>query len=852
MRADVTAVLVVSSGSRRSPEVLEALAASTARPARLVCVDTRGADAASGPLSGTAVPVRQLPRGTALPTALAAALSEQPCSGWVWLLHDDVVPERGALEALLSCAAARPDAALLGPAIVDADDPRRLLELGLTVDGAGRRRTGVEPGELDQGQHDAVREVLAVSTAGALVRRDVWDALGGLDPTLPPGCDDIDLGWRVCAAGSRVLAVPAARVRRAQRPAGDVPRALPVRLAHASAAALLPVLLRCVLGALLRAAGRLLTRQPRAAAVELRALAVLTRPAELHAARRRRRATRVLPPSAVRPLLARSGPSVRACLVDTAERLAGADRRPSRPALRERPGLLLVAALAVLALGAQRDLLGAGPLSGGALLPAPDSAVALWASYAGPDGGPHLALLALLATVLAGSASLAVDLVLLACVPLAGAAAWSASAGAVRAPALRAWLAVTWALLPVTTGAASGGRLDTAVAAVALPWLLARGWAVLADDPRDDGWRRTWSLALVLTVTCAFAPALWPPAAVLLLVPALIVVATGPHRQRDCALRRLGACATALAAPCVVLLPWTWVTAGALLGGPGLPAGGTDLPAGHLLLGGGLLLGAAAALLGSERPRLAVGAWSVALVGLVHALVLVRAGGHPSPGLQLAAAGVLLAAGAGADGLPARLARASFGRSQLSALVVVAVTALVPVLHGVSWAAGGADGPVRRGDGVGLPAFVRADLASSSTRSLVLRPRRDGAVGYAVAGADGPRLGRPTADDPALDATVADLLTAGESDAADRLGRRGIRWVALADGDAALAGALDGEPGLSRQAGGPPQLWRVTADVTPVGAGTRETGRAASTVLGLLVLVALAAAHAPARPRTAP
>ena len=42
--------------------------------------------------------------------------------------------------------------------------------------------TGVEFREVDQGQHDGRSDVLAVGTAGMLVRREVWDRLGGPDP----------------------------------------------------------------------------------------------------------------------------------------------------------------------------------------------------------------------------------------------------------------------------------------------------------------------------------------------------------------------------------------------------------------------------------------------------------------------------------------------------------------------------------------------------------------------------------------------------------------------------------------------------------------------------------------------
>ena len=51
-----------------------------------------------------------------------------------------------------------------------------------------------------------------------LVRRDVFDALGGFDPAFAPHADDVDLCWRAHLAGHRVVVVPQARVRGALPP----------------------------------------------------------------------------------------------------------------------------------------------------------------------------------------------------------------------------------------------------------------------------------------------------------------------------------------------------------------------------------------------------------------------------------------------------------------------------------------------------------------------------------------------------------------------------------------------------------------------------------------------------------
>jgi hypothetical protein len=312
----------------------------------------------------------------------------------VWLLHDDCAPDPQALAALLRAASADPAAAVVGPKVVDWDDPRVLVEIGCTTDASGVRDTGLEPGELDQGQYGAVRKVLGVGTAGALVRRDVWDQLGGLDPELPLFRDDVDLGWRANAAGHRVLVVPQARVRHAraatvgERQIACVARATAAADRRAALQVLLAntpwlpmVVLRVVLSSLLRAAGRLLVRQPRAARDELTALLGLN-PTRLLRARRARQATRSVPHRSLRPLMASPVRRGRARLTAAIER--GRDRgvptldEPAR-SRRAHPGLLLSLTLAAVTVLAARALLGRGVLAGGP--PAPCTA---WC--AGPLG----------------------------------------------------------------------------------------------------------------------------------------------------------------------------------------------------------------------------------------------------------------------------------------------------------------------------------------------------------------------------------------------------------------------------------------------------------------------------------
>ena len=211
---------------------------------------------------------------------------------WIWLLHDDCEPAPDALEQLLAGAGRSRSSAVLGPKLKDLSDRRVIREAGITTDRAGRRLTGVEPGEIDQGQHDGSRAVLAVSSAGMLIRRDVWDRLGGFDPNLPLFRDDIDFCWRAHAAGYEVRVITdavvyhrelsARQIRKAPATGGH-PRMLDRRSALYVFAVNLPlwpmlgVLTGCVAGSLVRAAWCLLTKQQRKAAAHLGAVAWLLR-----------------------------------------------------------------------------------------------------------------------------------------------------------------------------------------------------------------------------------------------------------------------------------------------------------------------------------------------------------------------------------------------------------------------------------------------------------------------------------------------------------------------------------------------------------------------------------------------
>ena len=127
-------------------------------------------------------------------------------------LHDDAAPEPGAVATMVG-EALRSNAGIVGAKLVDFTDPRRILQVGESVDKTGERVSPVDPGERDQEQHDAVRDVFVASGGALMVRADLFAALGGFDPGIDFLNDDLSLCWRAHIAGARVVVAPDARVR---------------------------------------------------------------------------------------------------------------------------------------------------------------------------------------------------------------------------------------------------------------------------------------------------------------------------------------------------------------------------------------------------------------------------------------------------------------------------------------------------------------------------------------------------------------------------------------------------------------------------------------------------------------
>jgi GT2 family glycosyltransferase len=925
----VTAVIVAHDGAAWLPRLVDALLGQTRPVQRVVAVDTGSRDRSGSLLASLLSPSvvfgmdRDTSYGAAVTRALQHPAANAPLPGssglgegdrqeWLWLLHDDSEPAPDALSELLRGATETRSAVVLGPKIMDWEHRNVILEAGFTADTAGRRITGTEPREVDQGQHDGDRDVLAVCSAGMLIRRDVFAHTGGLGPSLGLFSDDTDLCWRVHAAGGRVRVITGAVLYHAEasaRGSRDIsvdrrPRRLRRRNGLLALLGNLPAgrMLRCLAGntvlSLARVLVYLLAKRPGAARDEAAALAsVLLQPGRLLAFRRARRRGRRAAFAAVSAHLA-AGRSARR----VAEQLAAALARPARAepqrsplatedpeaddsllvdsGLLQRiltsPGVLVFLVLVVVAAVAERRLFGGGPLGGGALVPPRGGASALWSEYlAGfhPSGmgststaPPYLAEVAALATVLGGKLWLAVDVILLGSVPLAGVSALLAARRVAASAAVRVWAAASYALLPVGMGAVAAGRIGTAAVLVLLPLIAVAAGRIFTETPRMAR-RAAWATGLLLALAAAFVPLVWGIA----LLAALAAAASLGGSRRSLP-ANLG---IALAVPPLLLMPWTLRAAAqpaqllleAGLARPGLAS--PDLPARSLLLlspGGpglppvlctaGLAVVALAALLTVRRRALVMAGWATALLGLLIAIAMSRvsirpAGGGPpvtpwpGPPLAVAAFGLLLAAAAAADALlrsaalrgePAVAGRAARARpgpgtpgldaGRRAAIVVLgAVACSAPLFAAASWLVTGVRGPVAPSSGQVVPVLVSESARGLQQRTLVLRAGRGG-VDFAVLRGLSPAFGdsglQPVpAAQKALSAAVAALIAPGGSQAADQgtmLARLDIGYVLIrAPVSASLAGTLDGVPGLQRiSTTASWDLWRLTEPTAQV------------------------------------
>lgn len=150
---------------------------------------------------------------------------------YMLVCNPDVVVGENTVAALCQLLDARPEVALVGPRIVDAGGrlyPSARRFPGL-LDAVGHGIVGQfwagnpfsRRYRMEEWDHAEVADVDWVSGSFFLVRKAVWDAVGGFDTAYFMYMEDVDLCWRLREAGWVVTYEPRAQVVHVQGVSAD-------------------------------------------------------------------------------------------------------------------------------------------------------------------------------------------------------------------------------------------------------------------------------------------------------------------------------------------------------------------------------------------------------------------------------------------------------------------------------------------------------------------------------------------------------------------------------------------------------------------------------------------------------
>ncbi len=160
-------------------------------------------------LRGVRVVVSSVNLGFGGGNTYAATLA---CGELLLLLNDDVTAEPGWLDALVTAADEHPEAAAVGSRILFPDGS--LQEAGSVLWADGSTAPVGRGLPMDTDAYSYRRHVDYVSACSLLVRKAVFDEVGGFDPRYYPAYyEDVDFCLELGQRGHRVLYEPASKIR---------------------------------------------------------------------------------------------------------------------------------------------------------------------------------------------------------------------------------------------------------------------------------------------------------------------------------------------------------------------------------------------------------------------------------------------------------------------------------------------------------------------------------------------------------------------------------------------------------------------------------------------------------------
>lgn len=675
--------------------------------------------------------VKRLDADRGFSAAANEALVAVEGAAFYLFLHDDVRLGPDVVTSLVA-EAFRSNGGMVGPKLVDWDDPTRLRSVGYSVDPYGFSSSISEPHELDQSQHDTAREVFAVSDACMLVRADLFATIEGFNESIPYFGEDIDLCWRAHTAAATVRLCPSAVVAHRecfeQRRDAENRGRLELRheartmLSNYELLRLLRVIPVVVFLSLVDLVGSALTgRFHRVGDIVASWLWNLANVPSLVRARSRVKRSRGTHDSSYMPLMRQGSSRLRTLLrADEGENRLQAAAEAGRGHLAElatgsaRWGAGLAVVATILIVVGARDLF-TGPIPVmREFVDAGESASALvaewWSAWREPGLGESAVSpgvvpgLGVVGTLLFGSLGLARRLLVLAPLFVGALGAWKLFSrhGALRG---RAALLAAYGLNPVVLNAVAEGRLQALYVYGAAPWILRRVAIGAGVEPADDPTaahppklRQAAGVALGLVLVAAVTPLGAAIVVVSVLIVSVVMAVAG---DRGAGGRMAGIVAAGALMSIPVALPWLMaaVLHGDTASLTGLWVGRGELPSGSEMITGsvgpvtvglfgwGLVVAAGYALAAGKdwRLRWALAGWALSLLSWGSTIALadadLLAGAGPELFLMPAVLGLAVSVAMGAMAFESDVIGADFGLAQVLSAVAVAglLVALVPV-----------------------------------------------------------------------------------------------------------------------------------------------------------------------------
>ena len=129
------------------------------------------------------------------------------------ILNNDTVIDRDALKEMVCVAEGDYQIGFVTGKVYFHDDPQRIQTVGKYQDPISLVRGGnVGNNEIDEGQYDEVREYNFVDDVFLLVKRSVFEKVGGYDPAFFLMFEESDWCARIHRAGFKILYTPKAKI----------------------------------------------------------------------------------------------------------------------------------------------------------------------------------------------------------------------------------------------------------------------------------------------------------------------------------------------------------------------------------------------------------------------------------------------------------------------------------------------------------------------------------------------------------------------------------------------------------------------------------------------------------------